>query len=591
MNSTAKLQSRHLNLKSLLISLAVVAPLLLLVWFILFPQTDSSYSLPLFHFYIVTFTTFSAAVIAILLSQALQSIARPRHFLAALAFAIIGVIFFVHGLATPGALISYVHPAISWSAWLTLFSSGVIFALASLDGPQGFPAWLSTRRIIYVATAGVIIYLAIAFFAPQLLEWITLNTDPWHRRLIFFATLGLWLFAMFRLGQVWLDSHSRVDGVLAFVSFWMAMATVSMHQFPIWQLSWWLYHFILLIGFLVTIYILLTEYEQAREFSLLRYYFAVSLIVTVLVALIASYLFAEFASQYLVAGRQDIEQAILEARAAGLLITGISMLILFSALLIVVARANGIITQRTNQLTTAYEALREAEAMRNDLTSMIVHDLRNPLTTIYGTLGLIRRLNDDAESRIHFLDQAIMASERMTGLIDDIMAVSKIEAGEFEPTFEAVSVSQLLSSHLDGFMVQAKENKKQLVKDYPENLEARLDPALIGRVADNLISNALKYTKSQIQVAAWEKNKQLYVRVRDDGEGIPDKYKTRIFDKFAQAPNANKNPTRKGTGLGLNFCNLIINLHGGQIWIEDAPGGGCDFIFQIPQNPIKNPEN
>ena len=586
MNSTAKLQSRHLSPRSFLIGLAILVPLLVLVWFVLFPRTDISLNLPLFHFYIVTFTTFSAAVIAILLSLALQSIARPRHFLAALAFAVIGVIFFVHGLVTPGALISYVHPAIGWSAWLTLFAGGAIFALASLDGPQGFPSWLSTRRIVQLTTVCVIFYLAIAFFFPQLLEWITLNSNPWHRRLIFFATLGLWLFAMFRLGQIWKESHSRVDGALAFVSFWMVIATISMHQFPLWQLSWWLYHFILLIGFLVTIYILLSEYEQAREFSLLRYYFATSLIVTALVALIASYLFAEFAYQNLLTGRQDVEQAVLEARAAGLLITGISMLVLFSVLLVVVARADRILTERTNQLTTAYEALQQAEALRNDLTSMIVHDLRNPLTTVYGTLGLIRTLNDNdhAESRIHLLDQAIIASERMTGLIDDIMAVSKIEAGEFEPKFEAVSVSQLLFSHIEGFEVVAKENEKLLVRDYPAKLEAQLDPALIGRAVDNLISNALKYTRSQVQVAAWEKDQQLYVRVRDDGEGIPDEYKTRIFEKFAQAPNANQNLRRKGTGLGLNFCNLAVELHGGQIWIEDAPGGGCDFIFRIPQN-------
>ena len=586
MNSTANLQSRHLNLKVFLIGLAVLAPLLVLVWFILFPQTDTSVSLPLFHFYVVTFTTFSAAVIAILLSNTLQGIARPRHYLAAVAFAVIGVIFFVHGLATPGALIGYVHPAVGWSAWLTLFSSGAIFALASLDGPHGFPAWLTIRRITVLATTGVIIYLVVALFAPQALEWITLNTDPWHRRLIFFTTLGLWVFAMLRLGQIWRGSHSRVDGTLAFVSFWMAMATISMHQFPVWQLSWWLYHFILLIGFLVTIYILLAEYEQAREFSLLRYYLAVSLIVTALVALVASYLFAEFASQNLVAGRPDFEQAILQARTAGLLITAVSMSVLFCVLLIVVARADRIITHRTNELSAAYDKLRQAEAMRNDLTSMIIHDLRSPLTTIYGTLGLVKSLNDEehAETRTYFLDQAIIASERMTGLIDDILAVSKIEAGQFEPSFESVSVSHLLSNHVDGFVVQAKEENKQLTKDYPVDLDAQLDPALIGRVTDNLISNAFKYTIDQIQVAAWAENQQLYVRVRDDGDGIPDDYKVHIFEKFAQAPNANKTPNRKGTGLGLNFCGLVVDLHGGKIWIEDAPGGGSDFIFQIPQS-------
>jgi signal transduction histidine kinase len=599
MRSTGNKQMRRLAAKHVPIALAFLAPFLVLIWFSVFPQTDLTASLPLFHFYIVTFTTFSAAVISILLSVALREIARPRHYLTAVAFAVIGAIFFTHGLATPGALIDYLHPAVNWSAWLTLFGGGLIFALAGLDGPEGTPAWLSIRRVTQLVAASVTLYLAIALFAPQLLEWINANAGPWHRWLIFYVTLGLWLLAAFGLGRIWGNTGSRVDGTLAFVAFWLAAATVSMHQFPVWQLSWWLYHFILLVGFLVTVYILLVEYEQAREFRLLRYYLATSLIVTALMALVASYLFAEFSYRVLIVENQvvspvsqDLNQTVLQARMAGLLITGLSMSVLFGILLLVVARADRIITSRTKELAVAYENLRQAERMRDDLTHMIVHDLRNLLSIIYASLRLARHLyrEEQAETHMHYIEQSLRASERMTDLIDEILTVSKIEAGQLKPKIEPTSMAQLLSDRLNGFAAQATEQNKQLTLDCPTDLNASFDVNMIGRVVDNLVSNALKYTRNggQIQVSAWADNGRLHVRIRDNGEGISDDYKQLVFEKFAQAPHAPKKPQRKGIGLGLAFCGLAVQLHGGRIWVEDAPGGGSDFIFWLPQ-PQKTP--
>jgi signal transduction histidine kinase len=278
--------------------------------------------------------------------------------------------------------------------------------------------------------------------------------------------------------------------------------------------------------------------------------------------------------------------AILQARTAGLLIMAVSMGVLFGILLLVINRADGIITTRTTELAVAYENLRQAESMRDDLTNMIVHDLRSPLSTIYGSLGLARHINGEelSEANTHYIDQALRASERMTGLIDDILTVSKIEAGQFEPRIEFASVTQLLSDRLGAFADQAAEENKQLMLNCPTELNVPVDYNMIGRVVDNLVSNAIKYTDDggQIQVSAWTNDEQLFVRVRDDGEGIPDDYKQRIFEKFAQAPNAAENPNRTGTGLGLTFCERVVQLHHGRIWVEDAPGGGSDFIVRLP---------
>jgi len=292
-------------MKRILVILALLAPAFGLVFFALQPRADVTVSVPIFHFYIVTFTTFSAAVISILLAASLGAEAKPRHVLAAGAFAVIGSVFFSHGLATPNALIDHFHPAVEWSAWLTLFGSGALFAAAALDGPQGPPRWLPVRRVIYAAVIGVLVYSALAAFAPEGLSAVddlfASLAAPWHRYAIFALTLALWLLAAFGLWRTWRATGSRIDGVLTFMAFWLATATVSMHSFEIWKLSWWLYHVVLLVSFVITVFVLTAEYEQIRQFRLIRYYLAASLILTALLALAASALFTQFAYDTLVA--------------------------------------------------------------------------------------------------------------------------------------------------------------------------------------------------------------------------------------------------------------------------------------------------
>jgi class 3 adenylate cyclase len=296
-------------MKRVLLVVALLAPAAVLVYLAARPGADLTVSVPIAHFYIVSFITCTAAVISILLAVALGPQAQPRHALAAAAFAVMGTLFFSHGLATPGALIDYAHPAIEWSAWLTMLGGGALFAAAGLDQGGRMPAWLPLRRVVYGAIAAVLVYSAVALFAPG---WLTALSDtvdrptaPWGRLTIFAMTLVLWLFAAYRLWRIWRTTHNRVDGVLAFVAPWLATATVSMHLFMIWSLSWWSYHVVLLVSFLITVWVLVGAYEQVRQFSLLRYYLAVSLIVTALLALAASALFTQFAYDTLVAEIRD----------------------------------------------------------------------------------------------------------------------------------------------------------------------------------------------------------------------------------------------------------------------------------------------
>jgi signal transduction histidine kinase len=564
---------------------ALIAPALLLLFFWLFPELDLGFRLPLFHFYVVTFTTFAAAVVSILLVIMLQSVAQLRHALAALAFAVMGTVFFTHGLPTPGALMSHFHPAVQWSAWLTLFSGGLVFYLATYDQPQQRPSWLSLTTVIYFAAIGVTLYLAIILLVPHWLQMIDEQIAPWHRLVAFYLTLLLWLGAGMRLWRTWQLTRSRVDGVLVLVAFWLAQAAISMHQFPLWQLSWWLYHFLLLVAFLLTLRVLIMQYEQAHQFRLLPYYLATSLIVTAFLALVSAYLYGDFVATLL--GLVVTQEMIFQGRVVGLSIATLSMGTLFLVLFFVVRRADRIMGQNAADLARAYENLRRSEQSRQDLTNMIVHDLRTPLTSISVSLDLAARDRavGNAEMQAKFMDRIGRAATRLSRMVDDILAVSKLEAGEFVLELEWVRLHSFLAERLEGFSAQAVRENKVLHLDCALGLTAEFDTGLLGRVIENLVANAIRYTtdNGQIHVAAWHHDERVWLAVRDNGIGIPEAYHERIFDKYVQAPAADNETLRKGTGLGLAFCRLVVEAHNGRIWVENNAPAGSTFRMWLPQ--------
>ena len=134
------------------------------------------------------------------------------------------------------------------------------------------------------------------------------------------------------------------------------------------------------------------------------------------------------------------------------------------------------------------------------------------------------------------------------------------------------------------FLIDYAHRKR--VKIWGEARVVEGDGELIGRVLDNLIGNALKYTErgGHIWLTAVPHNDSLTVQVRDDGEGIAPTATAHIFDKFYQVKDDSGKPLRRGTGLGLTFCKLVVEAHHGRIWVESAPGQGSAFFFSLPLN-------
>lgn len=254
--------------------------------------------------------------------------------------------------------------------------------------------------------------------------------------------------------------------------------------------------------------------------------------------------------------------------------------------------------ERSQELAHAYVDLRQVETMRDDLTRMIIHDMRSPLTVISNSLDMMKLADSNevvAKSVPVLLEGARSAVKRIMNMIEDLLHVSKFEAGEMRPMFRIVAIRNLLKRKEESFLRLAEKEEKTFTLTIPDNLPGiTADEDLIERVLDNLIYNAFKYTEPEgvIKVNVQLQGQSLLVQVYDDGQGIPEAYHDRIFDKFIQVTSEDGEPIRKGTGLGLAFCRLAVEAHEGKIWVESEPEKGSIFSFTLPLNsqfPTKVP--
>lgn len=222
---------------------------------------------------------------------------------------------------------------------------------------------------------------------------------------------------------------------------------------------------------------------------------------------------------------------------------------------------------------------------QDDLTSMIVHDLRSPLTAVTASLRLLRDIAEPEDSFgrivLQTTDIAGRAVRRLLNLVNSILDVSKMESGAHVLETEPASLHSIVERVFVELSPLSNEMDVHLRAD---NLKAippiDVDSDKIERLFYNLIDNAIKFSPgdSEVTISArviappW-----VQVQVRDSGTGIPDDQKSRIFDRYQQG-----SLQRRGTGLGLTYCKLTVEAHGGEIWIEDNPVGGSIFVFSLP---------
>jgi PAS domain S-box-containing protein len=231
---------------------------------------------------------------------------------------------------------------------------------------------------------------------------------------------------------------------------------------------------------------------------------------------------------------------------------------------------------------------KELESARESLTHMIVHDLRSPLQAVMGSMKLIdRALPEKSKVVEQATDVSGRALRKLLNLVNNLLDLSSMEQGEFTPEISLESMSAILEDAVAELLPLAKEIGVIVEVDAPKDLpEVAIDRDMIDRVVLNLFDNALKYTKTgtlvklRAKVVPGDVANMMCVQVMDNGPGVPDEYKEAIFDRFAQIPG--RKGQRRSSGIGLAFCRLTVQAHGGRIWVEDNPEGGSIFAFTLP---------
>jgi signal transduction histidine kinase len=263
-------------------------------------------------------------------------------------------------------------------------------------------------------------------------------------------------------------------------------------------------------------------------------------------------------------------------------------------------------SQATLTIINAYQAAvarRDAARMKANFLSMITHELRAPLNSINGYLDLaLEGIAGELNQQQHeFVQRARAGSEHLYALIEDLLLISRADAGQLRLNPQAINLPELIAYAIEDLQLISMDNEItttiEIASDFPP---INADPVRMQQVLRNLIHNALRFTPpggdviisarvinntsdnlSAASIGTIEDQRKIEVLVRDTGLGIASKYQERIFERFFQIPIVDTGRT-SGQGLGLAIAKMIVELHGGQITVESMPGLGSTFKCTLP---------
>ena len=231
----------------------------------------------------------------------------------------------------------------------------------------------------------------------------------------------------------------------------------------------------------------------------------------------------------------------------------------------------------------------EVQQIREDLSNTIIHDLRSPLSSILGSLYFIEEAMEDTDPDSAFhqaLTISIRSANKLINLINSLLDIARLGSGQALVDLQPMQVEPVVDAAVEYLRPLAVDSNITIVKEIESDLPLVLiDEDKIHRVLLNLIDNALKFaprgSEVRVKLDRESANDLPFVRcaIIDQGPGIPAEYRNHIFERFSQVPRSQGR--RRGTGIGLNFCRLAVEAHGGKIWIDDTPGGGSTFVFTV----------
>jgi len=224
---------------------------------------------------------------------------------------------------------------------------------------------------------------------------------------------------------------------------------------------------------------------------------------------------------------------------------------------------------------------KELDRKKTEFLNSISHDIRSPLTSIYGFIGLIDRVGPINRQQAEFIHHIQTSVQHITALINDLLDLNRAEA-EFDTRVGEVNMKQVLTQTIANLEYQISEKMQEVSLAIPNELPLILgNPLHLQRMVSNLIENAIKFTPpaGKIEVRCRADKQQLILEVSDNGPGIPPADQPHIFDKFYRGSNFSQ--VTNGTGLGLSIVKSIVDKHYGRIWVESTPNG-TTFTVILP---------
>lgn len=231
---------------------------------------------------------------------------------------------------------------------------------------------------------------------------------------------------------------------------------------------------------------------------------------------------------------------------------------------------------------------KEIEKLKSDFVSSVTHELRTPLIALDKSISLLasKSAGQVDENQEQFLSMAQRNLKRLTLLINDLLDLSKLEAGKMELKRQPVAIERIINESIEGLDAWAKTKSIKIEKRIQEGIpEINIDYQRINQVLVNLISNGIKFTphngKITVEASLRKENEEIAVSVQDTGIGIAKEELLKIFDKFYQSARGTFYDV-SGTGIGLSIAKELVELHGGKIWAESEENQGAKFIFTLP---------
>lgn len=227
--------------------------------------------------------------------------------------------------------------------------------------------------------------------------------------------------------------------------------------------------------------------------------------------------------------------------------------------------------------------LRNLEKMRSEFVSNVTHELKTPLTSIRGSIDLLKSADRDEKTRRYFYDVLDIEAERLQHLIDDMLVLSRIENAKDDPSARPCSVAEAVRNCADRIGAVAEKNQVSIILHLDESVYVSCSPTRLEQLFGNLIENAVKYNvpNGSVTVTSLRQKGTALIRVQDTGIGIAKEHFERLFERFYRV-DTSRSRAVGGTGLGLSIVKHLVVLYGGDIEVDSEIGKGSTFTVRLP---------